>query len=108
MIRTLFAFGLALGAFTSVSLAEPLELNDTQMDALTAGDASITQSNSFNIAVTAGDVSVIQSHTSIVTTSEDATVNQIAEELLSLTLTLPDALWTRVVVEVLSQQRLSH
>jgi hypothetical protein len=110
-MRTLLASTLGLGAFASASLAEPLELKVPQMDAITAGENSVTQSNSVTVSVTASNsssgitsqdatVSVTTSEdaTVSVTTSEDATVNQIVEE---------SPLWTRVVVEVLSQQPVS-
>jgi hypothetical protein len=109
-MRTLLASTLVLGAFTSASLAEPLELKDRHMHSVTAGGASVTQINSFAVSVTASNSSsgtTSQDATVSVTTSQDATINQIVEELLSLTLTLPESLSTRVVVEVLSQQRVS-
>jgi hypothetical protein len=69
-MRTLLASAVALGAFTSVALAEPLVLADAQMDAFTAGDVSVTQSNGLTIDAT-------QSNTSSVTTTEgDTTVSQ--------------------------------
>jgi hypothetical protein len=68
-MRTLLASAVALGAFTSVALAEPLALSDVQMDALTAGQVDVTQSNIIMISIT-------QSNISEVTTSGDATVNQ--------------------------------
>jgi hypothetical protein len=104
-MRTFLASALVLGAFTSASLAEPLELKDPQMDAVNAGDASVTQSNSFTVSVTASNSSsgtTSENATVSVTTSQDATINQIVE-----TLTLPGSLSTRVVVEVLSQQPVS-
>jgi hypothetical protein len=109
-MRTLLASALVLGAFTSASLSEPLELKDPQMDAVTAGDVSVTQSNSFTVSVTAGNSSSVttsQHATVRLTTSQEAAINQIAEELLSLTLMSPESLLTRVVVEVLSKQRVS-
>jgi hypothetical protein len=104
-MRSLCASALVLGAFTSASLAEPLELKDPQMDAVTAGDVSVSQSNSFTVTVTASNSSsetTSQNATVSLATSQEATVNQIVE-----TLTLPGSLSTRVVVEVLSQQRVS-
>ena len=110
-MRTFLAFALVLGAFTSAPLAEPLELKkDPQMDAVTAGDTSVTQSNSITVSVTASNSSsgtTSQDATATVTTWQDATVNQIVEERHSLTLTVPESLSTRVVVEVLSQQPVS-
>jgi hypothetical protein len=106
-MRFLLASALVLGAFTSASLAEPLELKDPQMDAITAGDVSVTQSNSFTVSVTASNSSSVitsQDATVSLTTAQEATINQ----LLSLTLTSPESLSTRVVVEVLSQQWVSH
>ena len=104
-MRTFLASALVLGAFTSASLAEPLELKDPQMDAVTAGDVSATQSNSSTVSVTASNSSsgtTSQNATVSLATSQEATVNQIVE-----TLRLPGSLSTRVVVEVLSQQRVS-
>jgi hypothetical protein len=66
-MRTLLASAVALGAFTSVALAEPIALSDVQMDALTAGQ--VAQSNIIMISIT-------QSNTADVTASGDATVNQ--------------------------------
>jgi hypothetical protein len=45
-MRTLLVSALALGAWTSAALAQPIALTDSQMDFLTAGD--INQSNSFS------------------------------------------------------------
>jgi hypothetical protein len=104
-MRSLCASALVLGAFTSASLAEPLELKDPQMDAVTAGDVRVSQSNSFTVAVAASNSSsgtTSQNATVNLANSQEATVNQIVE-----TLTLPGSLSTRVVVEVLSQQRVS-
>ena len=66
-MRILCGSALVLGAFTSASLAEPLELKDPQMDAVTAGDVSVTQSNS-NTGPNEGDVS--QSNTTSVTVDQ--------------------------------------
>jgi hypothetical protein len=67
-MRTLLASTVALGAFTSASPAEPLALNDAQMDALTAGQVAVDQSNSITANFT-------QSNTSDVS-AEDASVSQ--------------------------------
>ena len=85
------------------------------MDAVTAGDVSATQSNSSTVSVMASNSSsgttsqnatvslaTSQNATVSLATSQEATVNQIVE-----TLRLPGSLSTRVVVEVLSQQRVS-
>jgi hypothetical protein len=68
-MRTLLASAVALGAFTSVALAEPLVLADVQMDAFTAGQVSVDQSNSLTLNAT-------QSNTSSVTSAEPASVTQ--------------------------------
>jgi hypothetical protein len=73
-MRTLLASIVALGAFTSASLAEPLVLNDAQMDALTAGQDNITLSNTItqiNTAVvsTTGNAFVCQSNSASVSQS---------------------------------------
>jgi hypothetical protein len=48
-MRTLLAAAVGLVAFTSASLAEPVVLNDRQMDTLTAG---ISQNNTLSIVIT--------------------------------------------------------
>ena len=58
---------LALGAFTSAAFAEPLVLSDIQMNTITAGQ--ITQSNT-------SEVNVTQSNTSNVSMTADASVSQ--------------------------------
>jgi hypothetical protein len=50
IMRTLLVSALALGAWTSAAFAEPVALTDVQMDSLTAGQ--ITQSNTATITVT--------------------------------------------------------
>jgi hypothetical protein len=67
-MRTLLASALALGAFTSASLAEPLTLNYAQLDAITAGQVAVDQSNSITANFT-------QSNTSDVS-AENASVSQ--------------------------------
>jgi hypothetical protein len=66
-MRTLLASVLALGAFTSAAFAEPLVLSAVQMDTVTAGQ--ISQSNT-------SEVNVTQSNTSNVSMTADASVNQ--------------------------------
>ena len=73
-MRTLLASIVALGAFTSASLAEPLVLNDAQMDVLTAGQGNITlittitQSNTAVVS-TPGNGFVYQSNSASVSQS---------------------------------------
>jgi hypothetical protein len=67
-MRTLLASALALGALTGASIAEPLALNDAQMDALTAGQVDATQSNSLTSVV-------MQINYAYVSTTGDASVN---------------------------------
>jgi len=66
-MKTLLASAVALGALTSVALAEPIVLSDVQMEVLTAGQ--VDQSNIIIIGIT-------QSNTAVVTASGDARVNQ--------------------------------
>jgi hypothetical protein len=59
-MRTLLAAALGLVAFTSASLAEPVVLNDRQMDTLTAG---ISQNNTLSIVITPDLISLNASST---------------------------------------------
>jgi hypothetical protein len=80
-MRTLLASALALSAFTSASIAAPLVLNDSQMDTLTAGQ--ISQSNT-------SEVNVTQSNTSNVSMTEDAPVDQSTLTIVSFTMSLTE------------------
>jgi hypothetical protein len=79
-MRTLLASVVALGAFTSVAFAEPLVLSDVQMDTVTSGQISqsntssvdVTQSNSFTGPL---DADVTQSNDSTVTVSQSNAIN---------------------------------
>jgi hypothetical protein len=71
---------VALGAFTSAAFAEPLVLSNVQMDSVTAGQISqsntstvdVTQSNSFTGP---SDGDVMQSNSSSVTVSQSNAIN---------------------------------
>jgi hypothetical protein len=77
-MRTLLASVLALGAFTSTAFAEPLVLSAVQMDTVTAGQ--ITQSNTSQVDVTqsnsaSGVTEATQSNDSSVTVSQSNVIN---------------------------------
>ena len=71
-MKTFIASALALGALTSVALAgESVVLTDAQMDTVTAGQITVTQTNSSEITEnvaggSSGGISVTQSNTSTV------------------------------------------
>jgi hypothetical protein len=72
-MRTLLASVVALGAFTSAAFAEPLVLSDVQMDTLTAGQ--ISQSNTSTVDVmqsnsASGVTEATQSNDSSVTVTQ--------------------------------------
>jgi hypothetical protein len=77
-MRTLFASVLALGAFTSAAFAEPLVLSAVQMDTVTAGQ--ISQSNTSTVDVmqsnsASGVLEATQSNDSSVTVSQSNVIN---------------------------------
>jgi hypothetical protein len=76
-MRILLVAALGLGAFTSPALAEPVALNDAQMDSLTAG-FTINQFNSATVEVkqsNSSTVDVRQSSSSAVEINQDE-INQ--------------------------------
>jgi hypothetical protein len=93
-MRTLLASVLALGAFTSAAFAEPLVLSAVQMDTLTAGQitqsntsqVNVTQSNTSNVSMTAGD-SVNQSTLTSTATQTDS--HQFLGVSVTMSLTEP-------------------
>jgi hypothetical protein len=79
-MRTLLVSALALGAWTSAALAEPVALTDVQMDSLTAGQITqsnsstveVSQTNSANDSTVSGSISQTNSSTVTVTQSNSA------------------------------------
>jgi hypothetical protein len=96
-MRILLVSALALGAFTSAAMAEPISLTDAQMDSFTAGQVAIgdvTLSNSNSTEVNQSNTSEISAdgdgdNSNTVTQTNSSTVENSQSNSFSFTVNEP-------------------